>query len=86
MKKTKTIKEIAAKYSNLYSNLCSELQIALHINKSNLEHIEYLENKIKKLEKNFISEFVYINGLTHITDENCIREYTDIMIKKLKKK
>ena len=48
--------------------------------------VSFLENKIKKLEKNFISEFVYINGLTHITDENCIREYTDIMIKKLKKR
>ena len=64
----------------------SELKIALHINSSNLEHIEFLENKIKKLEKNLIDEFQYINGLTHITDEYCIREYTDIMIKELKEK
>ena len=28
-----------------------ELDIALHINKSNLEHIEFLENKIIELEK-----------------------------------
>jgi hypothetical protein len=27
-----------------------KLQIALHINKSNLEHIDYLENKINELE------------------------------------
>jgi len=29
-----------------------QLDIALHINKSNLEHIEFLENKVRELEKN----------------------------------
>ena len=29
-----------------------ELDLALHINKSNIEHIEFLENKVKELEKN----------------------------------
>ena len=28
-----------------------QLDIALHINKSNVEHIEYLENKLLKTEK-----------------------------------
>jgi len=52
----------------------------------NLEHVEFLENKVKDLEKNLIDEYQYINGLTHITDLDDIREYTDIMIKKLKDK
>ena len=34
----------------LRDRLVPELNIALHINKSNLEYIEFLENKIKKLE------------------------------------
>jgi hypothetical protein len=54
--------------------------------KSNLEHIEFLENKVKDLEKNLIDGYQYINGLTHITDVDDIREYTNIMIKKLKDK
>ena len=61
-----------------------QLNIALHINKSNLEHIEFLENKVRELEKNLIDEYQYINNLTNITDKYCIREYTDTMIKELK--
>ena len=61
-----------------------QLDIALHINKSNLEHIEFLENKVKELENNLIDEYQYINNLTNITDKYCIREYTDEMIKELK--
>ena len=67
-------------------SISAKLQIALNINKSNLEHIEFLENKVRDLEKNLIDEYQYINGLTHITDVDDIREYTDIMIKKLKDK
>ena len=43
------VKKIAAKFPNLSNE--TKLQIALHINKSNLEHIEYLENKVMELEK-----------------------------------
>ena len=60
------------------------LQMALSINESNLEHIEFLENKVKELENNLIDEYQYINNLTNITDKYCIREYTDEMIKELK--
>ena len=60
------------------------LQMALSINKSNLEHIEFLENKVKELENNLIDEYQYINNLTNITDKYCIRQYTDEMIKELK--
>tara|TARA_R110001599_G_scaffold112199_1_gene276888 strand:+ start:1489 stop:1707 length:219 start_codon:yes stop_codon:yes gene_type:complete len=60
------------------------LQMALSINESNLEHIEFLENKVKELKKNLIDEYQYINNLTNITDKYCIREYTDEMIKELK--
>ena len=61
-----------------------QLNMALHINKSNLEHIEFLENKVRELEKNLIDEYQYINNLTNITDKYCIREYTDKMIEELK--
>ena len=36
----------------LLRKIIPELDIALHINKSNVEHIEYLENKVMELEKN----------------------------------
>ena len=62
------------------------IQIALSINKSNLEHIEFLENKVIELEKNLFDEYKYINNLTKITGIECIEEYTTIMIKKLKPK
>ena len=32
-------------------SISAKLQIALNINKSNLEYIEYLENKVRELEK-----------------------------------
>ena len=35
-----------------------ELDLALHINKSNLEHIEFLENKIIELENKMKEEEV----------------------------
>jgi len=60
------------------------LKIALAINKSNLEHIEFLENKVKELQKNLIDEYKYINNLTNITDKYCIREYTEKAIEELK--
>ena len=63
-----------------------QLDMALHINKSNVEHIEFLENKIIELEKNLIDEYKYINGLTQITGIECIEEYTAIMIKDLNQK
>ena len=63
-----------------------QLDMALHINKSNVEHIEFLENKIIELEKNLIDEYKYINDLTQITGIECIEEYTTIMIKELNQK
>ena len=78
-------------YMEMLRNNIPQLDMALHINKSNLEHIEYLENKLLKTEKKLkrsknklINEFKYIHNLTHITGIECIEEYTDIMIKKLK--
>jgi predicted RNase H-like nuclease (RuvC/YqgF family) len=71
-------------YMKMLRKNIPQLDMALHINKSNVEHIEFLENKIIELEKNLIDEYQYINNLTNITDEHCIREYTDIMIKELK--
>ena len=53
------------------------LQIALHINKSNLDHIDFLEKRL-------VEELKYINNLTHITCIEDIREYTEKMIKELK--
>ena len=79
MKETKTRIELLRK------NI-PELDIALSINKSNLEHIEFLENKVIQLEKNLFDEYKYINNLTKITGIECIEEYTTIMIKKLKPK
>ena len=83
--------EMNKEYMEMLRKNVPQLDMALHINKSNVEHIEYLENKLLKTEKKLkraknklINEFKYIHNLTHITDENCIREYTDIMIKKLK--
>ena len=39
----------------LRKNIFPQLDMALHINKSNLEHIEYLENKVIEL-KNKLKE------------------------------
>lgn len=76
----------------LRNRLVPELNIALNINKSNLEHIEHLENKLLKTEKRLkraknklLNEFKYIHNLTHITGIECIEEYTERMIKDLKK-
>ena len=76
--------EMNDEYMEMLRQRIPQLDMALHINKSNIEHIEFLENKIIALEKNLIDEYQYINNLTNITDENCIREYTEIMIKELK--
>tara|TARA_R110000851_G_scaffold86327_5_gene187451 strand:+ start:7765 stop:8403 length:639 start_codon:yes stop_codon:yes gene_type:complete len=69
---------------HITNNDTPQLDIALHINKSNLEHIEFLENKVKELQKNLIDEYKYINNLTNITDKYCIREYTEKAIEELK--
>ena len=76
--------EINKEYMEMLRNNIPQLDMALHINKSNLEHIEFLENKIIDLEKNLIDEYQYINNLTKITGIECIEEYTTIMIKDLK--
>ena len=76
--------EMNKEYMEMLRNNIPQLDMALHINKSNLEHIEFLENKIIDLEKNLIDEYQYINNLTKITGIECIEEYTTIMIKDLK--
>tara|TARA_R110000822_G_scaffold241503_1_gene370810 strand:+ start:1414 stop:1653 length:240 start_codon:yes stop_codon:yes gene_type:complete len=76
--------EINKEYMEMLRNNIPQLDMALHINKSNLEHIEFLENKIIDLEKNLIDEYQYINNLTKITGIECIEEYTTLMIKDLK--
>jgi len=42
--------EINNEYIEILRKHIPQLDIALHINKSNVEYIEFLENKIKKLE------------------------------------
>tara|TARA_R110002051_G_scaffold256298_1_gene315396 strand:+ start:121 stop:369 length:249 start_codon:yes stop_codon:yes gene_type:complete len=76
--------EMNEEYMQMLRDRIPQLDMALHINKSNLEHIEFLENKIIDLEKNLIDEYQYINNLTKITGIECIEEYTTIMIKDLK--
>ena len=66
-------------YMEMLRKNIPQLDMALHINKSNLEHIEFLENKL-------IEEMEYIYNLTQITGIECIEEYTTIMIKELKEK
>jgi predicted RNase H-like nuclease (RuvC/YqgF family) len=78
--------EMNEEYMQMLRKNIPQLDMALHINKSNLEHIEFLENKIIELEKNLIDEYQYINNLTQITGIECIEEYTTIMIKDLKQK
>ena len=73
-------------YMQMLRERIPQLDMALHINKSNVEHIEFLENKIIELEKNLIDEYKYINDLTQITGIECIEEYTTIMIKELNQK
>ena len=43
-------------YMEMLRKRIPQLDIALHINKSNVEHIEFLENKIIELEKNMKEE------------------------------
>ena len=78
--------EMNEEYMQMLRERIPQLDMALHINKSNVEHIEFLENKIIDLEKNLIDEYQYINNLTHITGIECIEEYTTSMIKDLKRK
>jgi hypothetical protein len=85
-KKIEMTEEMNNEYMEMLRKNIPQLDMALHINKSNLGHIEFLENKIIELEKNLIDEYQYINNLTNITDKYCIREYTDQMIKELKEK
>tara|TARA_X000000368_G_scaffold418745_1_gene419753 strand:- start:2965 stop:3147 length:183 start_codon:yes stop_codon:yes gene_type:complete len=42
--------EMNNEYIEILRKHIPQLDIALHINKSNVEYIEFLENKIKKLE------------------------------------
>ena len=78
--------EMNEEYMQMLRERIPQLDMALHINKSNVEHIEFLENKIIELEKNLIDEYKYINDLTQITGIECIEEYTTIMIKELNQK
>lgn len=64
-------------YMEMLRKNIPQLDMALHINKSNLEHIEFLENKL-------IEEMEYIYNLTQITGIECIEEYTTQIIKELK--
>ena len=77
----KTIREIIAEYIP-NEDISAEMVDRLYEYKN--QHIEFLENKVRELEKNLIDEYQYINNLTNITDKYCIREYTDEMIKELK--
>ena len=47
--------EMNEEYMDMLRENLPQLDMALHINKSNLEHIEYLENKVIKL-KNKLKE------------------------------
>ena len=44
--------EMNEEYMQMLRERIPQLDMALHINKSNLEHIEFLENKVRELEKN----------------------------------
>jgi hypothetical protein len=44
--------EMNEEYMQMLRKNIPQLDMALHINKSNLEHIEFLENKVRELEKN----------------------------------
>ena len=80
-------------YMQMLRKNIPQLDMALHINKSNVEHIEFLENKLLKTEKRLKraknklrNEYQYIYYLTQITGVECIEEYTTIMMQKLKNK
>ena len=85
--------EMNEEYMQMLRERIPQLDMALHINKSNVEHIEHLENELLKKEKQLkrqknklVNEYKYINNLTKITGVECIEEYTTIMINKLKQK
>tara|TARA_R110002051_G_scaffold242441_1_gene302767 strand:+ start:175 stop:444 length:270 start_codon:yes stop_codon:yes gene_type:complete len=85
--------EMNEEYMQMLRKNIPQLDMALHINKSNVEHIEFLENKLLKTEKRLKraknklrNEYQYIYYLTQITGVECIEEYTTIMMQKLKNK